>query len=144
MRLTIIKPDSAVYIDGDARTVNLQTLDPTIHAIQWSDAAGRGWIEFAQDPFAPAKPNEDIFSREPYQPYIDEWYAAAPYYRYNALIDPNTPVIWEGSEIGYAILEVMYGIKDVPAPQFWVECSENINPAKSYYDPSDQKIKTKP
>lgn len=78
MHLTIIKPDGAVYIDEVARYVDLSTLSPDIHAIQWSDEAQKGWIEYVQNPFGTSKPNEDIYSREPYQPYIDAWYAAAP------------------------------------------------------------------
>lgn len=144
MRLTIIKPDSAVYIDGDARIVDLSTMAANIHAVQWSDDANKGWIEFAQDPFGPPVPNEDITSRAPYQPYIDEWYAAAPYYRYNALINPDQPVVVDGVSVGYAILKVMYGIETVPSPQFWVECEQDLNPQTHYYDPTTQSIKPIP
>ena len=36
MRLTIIRSDNMVYVDGEPLTVDCSSLDPSIHAIQWN------------------------------------------------------------------------------------------------------------
>ena len=76
MRLTIIRSDNMVYVDGEPLTVDCSSLDPSIHAIQWNDT--KGVIEFVdEDPIdnqAPAP--QTITDITPYQPLIDGWNAA--------------------------------------------------------------------
>lgn len=75
MRLTIIRPDNMVYIDGEAISIDCSTLPADVHAVQWSDDAGKGWIEFEQEPFGSPKLNEEIFSRSAYASLISAWEA---------------------------------------------------------------------
>lgn len=71
MRLTIVRDDSLVGIDGVFRTVDLSALqDAGIRAAQWN--GNRGHIEFDEGP------NEDITDLAEFQPFIDRWTAAAP------------------------------------------------------------------
>ncbi|NDB59843.1 hypothetical protein EB001_15555 [bacterium] len=77
MKLTIIRDDNCVYIDGISRIIDCSSLDPSIHAIQWNGQ--KGMIEYVDpDPFdgkMPApKPITDI---TPYQYLIDAWNTAA-------------------------------------------------------------------
>ena len=77
MKLTIIRDDNSVYIDGISRIIDCSSLDPSIHAIQWNGQ--KGMIEYVDsDPFdgkMPApKPITDITS---YQYLIDAWNAVA-------------------------------------------------------------------
>ncbi len=53
--LTIIPSDNYVYVDGEARRVDCGAFPEAayINAVQWNDEAGRGWIEFMNDGFAP-------------------------------------------------------------------------------------------
>lgn len=46
MRVTIIADDNAVYVDGEAITVDLTGIDPDIHAVQFDADAGIGEIEY--------------------------------------------------------------------------------------------------
>lgn len=77
--LTLIPSEGRVYIDRVGLKVDLSDMDPAIHAVQWSETYGRGEIEFINDPYAPPdqyKPNKPIWSREPYQKYIEAWSVA--------------------------------------------------------------------
>jgi len=72
MRVTIIADDSAVYVDGEAITVDLAGIDPDIHAIQWYDTWGE--VEFTTDfsKYPPTrKPNMFITDLSPYQVFVD-------------------------------------------------------------------------
>jgi len=40
MRLTIVKPDNAVGIDGEFMEVDLSSLPDTLHAVQWNETYG--------------------------------------------------------------------------------------------------------
>lgn len=71
MRVTIIADDGKVGVDGVFRTVDLSTLDPNIHAVQWDGAAGH--IEFKD-----RSPEQRIADISPFQSFIDAWTAAAP------------------------------------------------------------------
>lgn len=76
MRLTIIRSDNMVYIDGKALKVDCSSLDSSIHAVQWNGQSGI--IEFVDpDPFdgeAPAPaPITDITQ---FQSLIDAWNTA--------------------------------------------------------------------
>lgn len=63
-RLTIIADDGMVYVDGVALKVDLASLDPTIHAVQWYGSAGE--IEFRTDADGNRKPNERITDASPF------------------------------------------------------------------------------
>lgn len=71
MRLTIIKADHMVYVDGVPLPVECSDLPEDFHALQWDGSDG--WIEFVQGASGPAKLNEAISDIAPYQPYIDAW-----------------------------------------------------------------------
>jgi hypothetical protein len=71
MRLTIIRDDSLVGVDGVFRTVDLSALQETgIRIAQWD--TNQGHIEFDEGP------NEDITDITEFQPFINLWTAAAP------------------------------------------------------------------
>ena len=66
MRITIIKDDGVVGIDGVFRNIDLSSLAPEIRAVQWSD--DNGHVEFYGD-----LANVSITDLSPYQQYIDDW-----------------------------------------------------------------------
>ena len=70
MKLTIIKDDSNVGIDGVFKKVDLSTLDPNIRAIQWNGT--KGHIEFYE---GLNKPLQDILQ---FSSFIDLWNAVVP------------------------------------------------------------------
>ena len=70
MRVTIINDMDRVNIDGEARTVDLSSLDANIHAVQWDGA--KGHIEYKDR--SPEGVLTDISS---FQQYIDAWTATA-------------------------------------------------------------------
>lgn len=77
MRVTIIKDDNAVYLDGSSRRVDCSMLPSDFHALQWYGTWGE--IEFVTDVSqAPPqrKPNQVIRDLEPYQALIDAWKGA--------------------------------------------------------------------
>jgi len=69
-RITIIPDDGNVIVDGEARTVSMAGIDPTIHAVQWFDTAGE--IEFND-----GKPHEQIDDISPFQGFVQRWNNAA-------------------------------------------------------------------
>ncbi len=71
MRVTIIADDGKVGVDGVFRGVDLSTLDPNIHAVQWDGA--KGHIEFKD-----RSPEQQITDISAFQSFIDAWTAAAP------------------------------------------------------------------
>ena len=73
MRVTIIKIDNAVYVDGVALPVDCSGLPVGFHALQWYDTWGDvEVIDSAGRHIA----NEKITDLTPYQPYVDAWNAA--------------------------------------------------------------------
>lgn len=70
MRLTIIRDDGIIGIDGEFRRVDLAELTPGIRAVQWDGVSGH--IEFD------ASPNEIISDAAQFQPLVDAWYALTP------------------------------------------------------------------
>lgn len=74
MRLTIIKDDDVVGIDGDFYTVDCSLLPEDFHALQWD--GGWGDIEYKANEFGDRKPNFRIVDEAPYLHFVDAWYAS--------------------------------------------------------------------
>jgi len=72
MRLTIIRADNAVYIDGKMFEIDCSGIDQSLHAVQWHDVSG--WKEFVQPFTGEAILNESISSIDEFQSIIDAWY----------------------------------------------------------------------
>lgn len=49
MRVSIIKADGVVVVDGEARKVDLAALDQRIHAVMWNTERNSGQIEYTED-----------------------------------------------------------------------------------------------
>ena len=77
MRVSIIRADNIVSVDGVAFGVGCANLPPHVHAIQWFGMAGE--IEYAEmrnDAGAVWKlPNQAFHDFTPYQGYVDAWTA---------------------------------------------------------------------
>jgi hypothetical protein len=69
MRLTIIREDGVVGIDGKFRKVDMSSLPPNIRAVQWN--GGTGHVEYDD------MSNAEISSITSFQIFIDFWNAAA-------------------------------------------------------------------
>jgi hypothetical protein len=70
MRVTVIFPDNAVYVDGVARVVQMPPHDPNWHALQWDGQRGDVEVRVGagfsvDDPAVVA-------------PFVAAWEAAAP------------------------------------------------------------------
>ena len=70
-RLTIVKADNTVYIDGKARIVDCSSLPENFHALQWYEDELFGEIEMDG---RPKPPNVEINNIQDYQSFIDAWY----------------------------------------------------------------------
>lgn len=70
MRLTIVVPDNAVFVDGKMHQIDCSAF-PTVHAVQWDGSSGT--VEYIS---GPPEVIEDI---SPYQPLLDAWTAAESY-----------------------------------------------------------------
>lgn len=75
MRLTIVKRDNLVGIDGDFFTVDCSGLPDDFHALQWYGTWGE-----VERTGRPRPPNEEIKSLNPYQGIIDAWGAAKKHF----------------------------------------------------------------
>ena len=75
MKISIIRADSFVGVDGMFRSVDLTDLDATIHAIQFDTDASKGRIWFNADT---DKGQAALLDFAEYQKYVDRWVAAAP------------------------------------------------------------------
>lgn len=78
MKITIIKDDSQVGVDGLFRDVDLSSLDSTIHAVQYDTVAQVGHVEFKAD-LDPRRPNQDIGRtkfEKLFNQYVKAWRAA--------------------------------------------------------------------
>jgi hypothetical protein len=49
MKVSIIRPDNMVVVDGVGREVDLSDLDPAIHAIQFDSSTDKGEIEYVPE-----------------------------------------------------------------------------------------------
>ena len=79
MRVTIIRNDNAVYVDGKPHQVDCSALPADFHALQWDGVAGE--IEYAAVRCSHClavskKPNEVTADFSPYQIYLDAWNVA--------------------------------------------------------------------
>ena len=76
MRLTIIKSDNAVGIDGEFLTVDCSALPANFHALQWegpeNGVGGEGEAEWNGKP-KPA--NTEIVDLEEHYSYVEAWRA---------------------------------------------------------------------
>jgi hypothetical protein len=72
MRFILIPSDKVVTIDGESyRDLNLEQVDPTIHAVQWYETWGE--IEYIKDENEYKPENQKIYSLDSFQFAIDEW-----------------------------------------------------------------------
>lgn len=72
MRVSVIRDENTVNVDGVKVSVDCSKLDAEIHAVQWY--GGRGEIEFAphfSDEGWTKRPNQVFTSMEPYQYLVD-------------------------------------------------------------------------
>jgi hypothetical protein len=90
-KVTIIRVDGNVIVDGESHPVDCSTLPAYVHAIQWSEIRKQGWIEFVNDGFGVFLPNVNIIDFTPYQYLIDLWTAYVP------PPDPNKQAIQDDS-----------------------------------------------
>lgn len=70
MKLTIVRDDNILGVDGVFRVINLSSLDPSIRAVQWDGTTGH--TEYYSGP------NTDLADINAFQFVIDLWTAAAP------------------------------------------------------------------
>ena len=80
-RVTIIRADGAVYVDGVARPVDCSALPTYFHAIQWYPAgppAPYGEIEYGTDAQGRKLPNTRFSDLAPYAVYVQAWDALTP------------------------------------------------------------------
>lgn len=71
MRLTLIRTDGFISIDGVGYNVDLSTIDQTIHALQWYEDQGE--IEYA-DSRGRIVENVEITSLDDFQYVISLWH----------------------------------------------------------------------
>jgi NAD-dependent SIR2 family protein deacetylase len=79
MRLTIVKDDNLVQVDGEGHTVDCSALPEDFHALQWDGAAGEVEYKPTRCDHCGArskKANEFIRDVELYQPYVNAWQLA--------------------------------------------------------------------
>ena len=79
MRVTILKDDNSVMVNGEGHAVDLAALPSEFHALQWDGT--RGEVEYRVTNcdhcgVRSKKPNEIVTSIAPYQPHLDAWAAA--------------------------------------------------------------------
>lgn len=80
MKLSIIREDGMVYVNGIPKYIDLSSIEPTdFRALQWSGPengiGGIGHIEFTG---TPNKLNEDITDLGLYYSYYQQWALADP------------------------------------------------------------------
>lgn len=75
MKITVIRSDAVVGVDGVFRNIDVSNLDPTIHAIHFDTTQSKGNVEFKA---YTDKGNLWLTDFAPYQIYLDRWTAAAP------------------------------------------------------------------
>lgn len=78
MKITVIQADGIVGVDRVFREVDLNQLDPIIHAIQFDFSTNKGHVEYDILPDGKKPANEDLNSFSDYQWIVDLWEAAEP------------------------------------------------------------------
>lgn len=73
-RITIIPDDNAVYVDGEARTVDCSGIAADVQAVQWFPEKGEGWVE-RRDDMGRIWGNQPLKSFDAYQHYVQAWEA---------------------------------------------------------------------
>ena len=79
MRVTIIKDDNKILVDGVGRTVDCGNLPADFHALQWDGVQGEVEYRVTRCEHCSArskKANEFIRDLSPYQTYVDAWRVA--------------------------------------------------------------------
>lgn len=79
MRVTILKDDNKVMVDGEGHTVDCSDLPANFHALQWTDNHGEieyGMVRCEHCGGRSKKPNETIAGIGIYQVYVDRWHEA--------------------------------------------------------------------
>lgn len=79
MRVTIIKDDNAVIVNGERHTVACTDLPADFHALQWDGTSGEVEYRATRCEHCSArskKGNALISDLAPYQKYVDAWLAA--------------------------------------------------------------------
>ena len=79
MRLTIVKDDNTVIVDGERHAVDLSDLSADFHALQWAGEDGEVEYASVRCPHCGTrskKLNEAVVDFAPWRPYVDRWYAA--------------------------------------------------------------------
>lgn len=79
MRVTIIKDDHKVVVDGVPLTVSCDDLPADFHALQWDGVRGEVEYKSTRCEHCSArskKGNTLISDLSPYQPYVDAWHEA--------------------------------------------------------------------
>jgi hypothetical protein len=79
MRVTIIRDDNVVLVNGEGYTVDCKDLPADFHALQWDGVGGE--IEYSMIvcdhcKTRSKKPNAMVTDLAPYQKYVDQWQAA--------------------------------------------------------------------
>lgn len=79
MRVTIVKDDNAVIVDGTRHTVDCGALPADFHVLQWAGDLGEIEYRMTRCVHCTArtkKGNETISDLSPYQTYVDAWRVA--------------------------------------------------------------------
>ena len=72
MRVTIVRDDGVVGVNGTFRSVDMSGLPAGVRALQWDGAINKGHLEYDD------ATNAEISSITPFQVFIDRWTGAAP------------------------------------------------------------------
>lgn len=76
MRLTVIRDDNSVSVNGERHTVDCSTLPADFHALQWDGASGEVEYRMVKCDHCGGRskePNLRVADITSYQPYIDAW-----------------------------------------------------------------------
>lgn len=78
MKLSIIKEDGTVYVDGVPKHVDLSSIEPAdFRALQWSGPdTGKGGIGHIEFTGTPVKLNQDIVDLGDYYAIYQQWLVA--------------------------------------------------------------------
>ena len=79
MRVTIIKEDNRVVVDGESHTVDCSDLPANFHALQWYGDNGEiehSTVRCEHCGTRSKKMNEPAADLGPYQKYVDAWRVA--------------------------------------------------------------------